>query len=257
MSHGLGIQISKSTIKAVPVDVDRGTLTAEQVRTKSINSTKPAVVVNAVQQLITDLRWTGKVGIAFPGTVKDGVILTTVGLSDSWIGIDAREKFAETVSSEIQVIKDGDAAGIAEMRFGTGSNEPGTVVVLIFGTRISSALFLDGALVPNVEFGQIEVNRKIANKRASAGIGTEHKSDWEKWTAWVGEYIEQIEEVSAPQLVIIGGDVAKESEKWLPLLERARVRAATSTILKSPYARVAPAMLDEDAAIIGAAVVSR
>ena len=43
----------------------------------------------------------------------------------------------------------------------------GTVLVLTLGTGIGSALFVDGRLVPNTEFGHLEVAGREAEKRAS------------------------------------------------------------------------------------------
>ena len=65
------------------------------------------------------------------------------------------------------VLNDADAAGIAEMTFGAGVGVKGTVLMLTFGTGVGSALFTDGVLVPNTEFGHIEIRGKDAEKRAS------------------------------------------------------------------------------------------
>lgn len=69
------------------------------------------------------------------------------------------------------VVNDADAAGIAETRFGAGRGQPGMAVLLTFGTGIGSALFVDGARVPNTECGHIETRGKDAGRprpRASA-----------------------------------------------------------------------------------------
>jgi polyphosphate glucokinase len=42
------------------------------------------------------------------------------------------------------VLNDADAAGVAEMTFGAGVGEEGTVLMLTFGTGIGSALFTQG-----------------------------------------------------------------------------------------------------------------
>ena len=58
---------------------------------------------------------------------------------------------------------------VAEMRFGAGVGVAGVVLMLTLGTGIGSALFMDGALVPNLELGHIEIRGKDAERRASAG----------------------------------------------------------------------------------------
>ena len=53
------------------------------------------------------------------------------------------------------------------MKFGAGVGQQGTVLMLTLGTGIGSALFIDGILVPNTEFGHIEIRGREAEKRAS------------------------------------------------------------------------------------------
>ena len=62
------------------------------------------------------------------------------------------------------MLNDVDAAGVAEMTFGAGVDEQGTVLMLTFGTGIGSALFVKGILVPNTEFGHIEIRGRDAEK---------------------------------------------------------------------------------------------
>ena len=64
------------------------------------------------------------------------------------------------------MLNDADAAGLAEMRFGAGRNKQGVVMMITLGTGIGSALFVDGALVPNTELGHLELWGKEAEKRA-------------------------------------------------------------------------------------------
>ena len=68
----------------------------------------------------------------------------------------------------METLNDADAAGIAEMRYGAGREQDGVVLMLTFGTGIGSALFVDGHLVPNTEFGHIEVDGEDGERRASA-----------------------------------------------------------------------------------------
>ena len=54
------------------------------------------------------------------------------------------------------------------MRYGAGRDQRGVVLMLTFGTGIGSALFVDGHLVPNTEFGHIQVDGEDGERRASA-----------------------------------------------------------------------------------------
>jgi polyphosphate glucokinase len=127
------------------------------------------------------------------------------------------------------------------MRFGAGKGEAGTVVMLTFGTGIGSALFIDGVLVPNTEFGHIEIRGKDAEKRASEIVREERDLSWEKWAGRVDEYLTHMEAMLSPHLFIIGGGISRRSDKFVPLLTGIR-------------ARIVPAAMLNDAGIVGAAM---
>ena len=238
----LGVDIGGSGVKAAPVDVTRGTLSRERIKVPTPHPAVPKAVAEVVRGLVAEFGWSGKVGITFPGVVTGGVIRTAANLDPSWIGVDARDLFGTATGLECQVINDADAAGLAEMKFGAGTGQQGTVVMLTFGTGIGSALFTHGVLVPNTEFGHIEIRGKDAEKRASERAREEHGLDWEDWAVRVDEYMSHLEALLWPDLFIVGGGVSRKSDKFLPLLEGLR-------------ARVVPAKLHNDAGIVGAALV--
>jgi polyphosphate glucokinase len=237
----LGIDIGGSGIKAAPVDVTNGTLTRERVKVLTPQPSAPKAVAGAVRGLVAGFGWSGKAGITFPGVVTDGVIRTAANLDPSWIGVDAREMFGTATGLQVQVINDADAAGQAEMKFGAGAGHQGTVVMLTFGTGIGSALFSRGVLVPNTEFGHLEIRGKDAEKRASERAREVHDLDWEHWADRVDEYMSHLEALLWPELFIVGGGVSRKADKFLPLLER----------LRTP---VVPATMHNDAGIVGAAL---
>ena len=238
----LGVDIGGSGIKAAPVDVTKGTLTRERIKVATPQPAKPKALAEAVRGLVAEFGWSGKAGITFPGVVTDGVIRTAVNLDPSWIGVDACALFGAATGLECQVINDADAAGLAEMRFGAGRGELGTVLMLTFGTGIGSALFTHGLLVPNTEFGHIEIRGKDAEKRASDRAREVHELDWAQWAGRVDEYMSHLEALLWPGLIIAGGGVSRKADKFLPLLDGLR-------------ARVVPAKMLNDAGIVGAALV--
>ena len=241
MAHILGIDIGGTGIKAAPVDLDTGALLSERIKLDTPHPAEPAAVANVVRELVTRFAWTGSAGITFPGVVQDGVIRTAANVEKAWIGTDARELFAAATGLAVGVINDADAAGLAEMRCGAGAGQKGTVLMLTLGTGIGSALFTDGILVPNTEFGHIEVRGKEAEKRASEIVREEHALSWGKWAGRVDEYLEHMEKLLSPKLIIIGGGISRKSDKFIPLLTGLR-------------AAVVPATLHNDAGIVGAAM---
>jgi polyphosphate glucokinase len=243
MAHILGVDIGGTGIKAAPVDLGKGTLAADRVKISTPHPAEPGPVADVVRQLTETFKWTGPVGITFPGVVMDGVIKTAANVDKSWIDTDARKVFGDATGLEVAVINDADAAGLAEMKFGAGVGQRGTVLTLTLGTGIGSALFTEGVLVPNTEFGHIEIRGKDAEKRASELVREEHDLSWGQWAGRVDEYLEHMEMLLSPNLIIIGGGVSRKSAKFLPLLTGLR-------------ATVVPAAMHNDAGIVGAAMAA-
>jgi polyphosphate glucokinase len=243
MAHVLGIDIGGSGIKAAPVDTTTGQLTAERQKLATPRPSTPEAVVEVVQDLVKHFSWTGVTGMTFPGVVASGVVRTAANVDHSWIGVDAVKAFSANSHRSVTVINDADAAGVAEMRFGAGKGIAGTVLMLTFGTGIGSALFVDGRLVPNTEFGHIQIRGKDAEKRASELVREEHNLSWGAWAGRVDEYLEHIEALLSPDLIIIGGGVSRKADKFLSLLTGLR-------------AKVVPAVLQNEAGIVGAAIVA-
>jgi len=241
VAHVLGIDIGGTGIKAAPVDTATGELTAERQKLATPHPATPDAVVDVVAQLVHAFDWTGPAGVTFPGVVVNGVINTAANLDHAWIGVDAVKMFEASTKLAVTVLNDADAAGVAEMRFGAGKGVGGTVLLLTFGTGIGSALFTDGVLVPNTEFGHVEIRGKDAERRASELVREEHDLSWGTWAGRVDEYLAHVEGLLSPGLIIIGGGVSRKAEKFLPLLAGLR-------------AKVVPAALQNEAGIVGAAM---
>jgi polyphosphate glucokinase len=241
--QALGIDIGGSGMKAAPVDVTTGKFLAERQKIATPRPALPDMVADVVKQLTTAFSWSGPIGITFPGVVTDGVTRTAANLDPAWIGVDAAALFRAAASNPVRVLNDADAAGVAEMTFGAGVGQKGTVLMLTFGTGIGSALFTRGVLVPNTEFGHIEIRGHDAETRASERAKELHDLSWGKWAGRVDEYLQHIEALLSPHLIIVGGGISKQSDKWVPRLTGIR-------------ARVVPAALLNDAGIVGAAMAT-
>lgn len=241
----LGIDIGGSGIKGAPVDTQGGQLSAERLRIPTPSPSAPDAVAGVIRQITDNFGATGgPVGITFPGVVKSGRIITAANMDPAWIGFDAATFFSAKLGRPALVVNDADAAGLAEMRFGAGRGIGGTVVLLTLGTGIGSAVFLDGKLVPNTEFGHMEVRGKDAEARASERVREEKDLGWQEWGERVGEVIARLAFLLNPDLVIIGGGVSRKAEKFLPVVQG---------MVKTP---VVPAQLQNQAGLVGAALVA-
>jgi polyphosphate glucokinase len=241
--HVLGIDIGGSGIKGAPVDVATGKLLAYRQKILTPHPAMPDAVADVVKQLTVAFDWSDPVGITFPGVVINGVTRTAANLDPAWIGLDAGSLFSKATGDQVRVLNDADAAGVAEMTFGAGVGERGTVLMLTFGTGIGSALFSRGTLVPNTEFGHVEIHGHDAEKRASERAKELDDLSWGKWAGRVDEYLKHMEALVSPDLIIVGGGVSKQSEKWVPRLTGIR-------------ARIVPAAMLNDAGIVGAAMAA-
>jgi polyphosphate glucokinase len=241
--HALGIDIGGSGIKGAPVDVTTGKFVTDRQKIATPRPARPDAVADVVKQITASFSWSGPVGITFPGVVIDGVTRTAANLDPAWIGTDAAALFSRATGDQVRVLNDADAAGVAEMTFGAGVGQKGTVLMLTFGTGIGSALFTEGVLVPNTELGHIEIRGHDAETRASERAKELHDLSWGKWAGRVDEYLRHIEALLSPHLIIVGGGISKQSEKWVPRLTGIR-------------ARVVPAALLNDAGIVGAAMAT-
>ena len=241
--QAFGIDIGGSGIKGAPVDVATCKLLADRKKILTPHPSTPEAVAEVVREVAKSFGWTGPTGITFPGVVTGGTIRTAANVDKSWIGTDAAGLFGTAIGGDVSVLNDADAAGIAEMMFGAGKGERGTVLMLTFGTGIGSALFTRGLLVPNTEFGHIEIRGHDAETRASERAKELHDLSWGKWAGRVDEYLQHIEALMSPHLIIVGGGISKQSDKWVPRLTGIR-------------ARVVPAALLNDAGIVGAAMAT-
>ena len=239
--HALGIDIGGTGMKAAPVDLETGKFAADRVKIATPRPAVPDAVAEVVQKLVEAFSWSGPIGCTFPGVVANGVTRTAANLDPAWIGLDARALLCKASGQDIRLINDADAAGVAEMKYGAGAGQQGTVLMLTFGTGIGSALFRDGILVPNTEFGHIEIRGRDAEKRASERAKELHDLSWGKWAGRVDEYLTHMEALTAPDLIIIGGGISRKADKFLPLLTSLR-------------ATVVPAAMQNDAGIVGAAL---
>jgi polyphosphate glucokinase len=239
----LGIDVGGSGIKGAPVDTDTGELLAERIRIKTPKNAEPQPVAEVVAEIVNSFNWKQPVGIGFPAPIKAGIAMMAANISEKWVGTNADDLFTKATGCECTMINDADAAGLAEMKFGAGKGQPGTVIMVTLGTGIGSAIFYRGNLLPNTEFGHLEMNGKIAEHRASDAIRQRDELSWKKYAKRLNNYLVEMERLFWPDLFIIGGGISKESEKYIPRLT-----------VETP---VVPAQLLNEAGIVGAALAAR
>jgi polyphosphate glucokinase len=213
-----GIDIGGSGIKGAPVDTQSGKLLEERVRIKTPKPATPEAIVETTVEVIREAGWGGAVGCGFPAVVKDGVVQTAANIDKAAIGFDLSGALQSELDSPVSVVNDADAAGLAEIRWGAGRKQDGVVLMLTLGTGIGTSLFVGGRLVPNTEFGHIEVRGKDAEHRAADSARKRDDLSWKEYAKRLDEYLHRIEFLLWPDLIVIGGGISKKSEKFFPHL---------------------------------------
>lgn len=241
--RGFGIDVGGSGIKGAIVDLDTGQLVGDRYKLPTPQPATPHAVAKIIAAVTGEFAWTGPLGVTYPGVISDGVARTAANVDKSWLGVNARDTIsAELDGQNVVVVNDADAAGLAEERFGAGRNKAGVIVLLTFGTGIGSAIIHNGKLLPNTEFGHIEVDGKEAEHRAASSVKDKRNWSYKKWTREVTKVLVAIEDTVCPDLFIAGGGISRKADKWLPLLEN-----------RTP---VVAAALQNTAGIVGASVAA-
>lgn len=238
----LGVDVGGSSIKHALIDTGSGDLLT---LLRSVPTPRPGTLEQLVISISDLARYSAPgvpVGVALPSVVRSGVARTAANLHGSLIGADIRSLLFQRIGQPVVCLNDADAAGLAEVRLGAARGVPGTVLVLTFGTGIGSALFIDGRLVPNTEFGHLEMGGREAEHRASARVRMEENLDWSQWSGRVNEYLDLVHRLLWPDLIVIGGGVSESYDQFGPLL-------------RSP-AQLRPAKLGAAAGVVGAALAA-
>ncbi len=244
----IGVDVGGSGIKAAVVDVESGRFRSERLRVATPTPATPEAVSASVARLIkrlakaTGIADSAPVGIGLPGVAMGGRLLTAANIDPAWVDFPISEKLGATLKRPVSIVNDADAAGIAEMRFGNGVGKRGVVIFLTLGTGVGSGVFVDGVLVPNTEFGQMEIRGRPAERRSASAARVRRGLSWKAWATDLDEHLQRIEDLMWPTLFILGGGVSKNADKFVPRLER-----------RTP---IVAATLRNDAGIIGAAIVA-
>jgi polyphosphate glucokinase len=222
-----GLDVGGSGIKGAPVDTETGELVAERVRVKTPQPATPEAIVETAVRVVEESGWDGPVGCGFPAVVKDGVVRTAANIDDSNIGFDLEGALKRELGTTVSAVNDADAAGLAEMRWGAGRGVDGVVLMLTLGTGIGTSLFIGGRLVPNTEFGHIEIRGEDAEHRAADGARKREDLSWRQYAGRLDEYLHGIENLLWPDLIVVGGGISKKAEKFFPHLT-ARTEVVTA-----------------------------
>jgi polyphosphate glucokinase len=236
----LGIDFGGSGIKGAIVETKTGELVTERHRIETPQPATPDAVAEVMAQLTEHFNWKDKVGVGVPAVVKNGVMLTAANIDNSWIGQHVNKQLSDKTGCEVECVNDADAAGIAEIHFGAGAKEKGTVFLLTVGTGIGTVIFINKHLVPNLELGHLEFKGKTIERYSADSVRKRKDLSWEEWGKRFNKALDYYDKMFNPNLFIIGGGVSKKMDKFEEYIK-----------LDTP---VVPAEMENNAGIIGAAL---
>jgi polyphosphate glucokinase len=238
----LGIDIGGSGIKGAPVDLATGEFTQKRLRITTPQKSTPKNVAEVVVEIVenfSDEIGDGPLGVTIPAVVTHGKTRTAANIDKSWIDAEAEKIFEKRLGRDILLVNDADAAGIAEVHYGAAKGHPGLVIMVTLGTGIGTAIVYRGVLVPNSELGHIEIDGHDAEDRAAASVKEKHGLSYSEYIPRLQKYLSRLEALLWPDLIVIGGGISKNSDKFIPKLKL--------------NADVVPAKLLNTAGIVGAA----
>lgn len=239
----LGIDIGGSGIKGAIVDTEKGEFITDRHRIPTPQPATPEAVTDTVAEIVQHFDYSGVIGCTFPAIMKNGVAHSAANVDKAFIGTDVQRMIQRKTGCPTIVLNDADAAGIAEMRFGEGQGREGETLMLTLGTGIGSALFINGYLVPNTEMGHLFLSNGLEGEDyASDRVRSDEDLSWKKWGKRVNEYLQYVDFIFSPDLIVIGGGVSKKFDKYAEYIDI--------------NADVVAAKLRNKAGIIGAAVAA-
>lgn len=169
----IGIDIGGSHIGA-GIILDKGMLVGVETRDLKISKNDSAskvesIIIDTIQEEIKvlldrynyDVFDVSKIGVAAPGSAKDGRIQNVVNLNIK--SFDIKKKLEEIYDAKVIVNNDGKCAGYAEKELGALRNSDDCVFLCI-GTGVGSAVFLNGELLKPKQNVGFELGHMVIDK---------------------------------------------------------------------------------------------
>jgi polyphosphate glucokinase len=254
----IGVDFGGSGIKGAVVDVRSGKFVGDRIRVPTPQPSAPREVVTVMDGLVVRLlepltagasallpvadAAALPVGVGIPAATRGGEVMTAANIDSAWIGFRAEREMALALGRTVAIGNDADVAGLAELRFGAGRRQRGTIIVLTIGTGMGTAVFADGRLLPNTELGHLELNGRDAEERVAESARDRLNLGWKDWAAGFNDYLHMLERLFWPDLFILGGGASKRSDNYMQYVT-----------VKTP---VVIAALKNNAGIVGGALIA-
>jgi polyphosphate glucokinase len=170
----LAIDIGGSGVKMMTLNRDGKPLT-DRLRVPTPQPPTPRAILHALARMKSTMRDFDRVGVGFPGVIKDGKTLTAANLHPRWVGFPLQATLERMWKRPVRVANDAAVQGYAAI------SGKGVELMLTLGTGLGSALFSDGHLCPGLELGHHPWRKKTYEYYLGrAGLKKHGKKRWNK-----------------------------------------------------------------------------
>jgi polyphosphate glucokinase len=191
----LSIDIGGTRLKAAILN-EQGEMVTERVRVRTPVPCPPAVLLEAVGELVAQLASFDRISVGFPGVVRHGRILTAVNLGPKeWTGFALREALERQFGKPVRVINDADMQGLAAIR------GEGIEMVITLGTGVGCG---------HLPFRKGETFEEQLGNRAFVDVGRR------RWNRRLEKAIEWWRILTSFDRLYLGGGNAQEITFPLP-----------------------------------------
>lgn len=298
----VGIDVGGSHIGLGIIDDENKLIIKEEKDYESKKDDMSEIVINTIIDLLKQvllkqnisIEEIEKIGIAFPGTTSQGIVVKAENLGIMNLNIEERIK--QVFNTKIVLENDAKCAASAEKQIGSLKKYEDAVFIII-GTGVGGAAFLQGKLLKPMRYSGFEVGHMVIKetenkcncgrkgcfeiygsmKRFKEKIKREFNLNSidgkiirqfmldnianKKLNEIIDEYIENLTvgianlvNIFEPQAISIGGSFGHYEELLLPKL-RKRLSEGTELYNKDSIPELLIAELKNDAGIIGAAML--
>jgi polyphosphate glucokinase len=198
----LGRVVGVAAVNGGPVGLSVGRFVADRVGLATPRPATPEGVAEVVAEVLQRPDVTGPVCVKLPAVVPRGLVDTAANIDRSLVGARVVELVEQATGQSVGVRHDVDVVGVAQMGYG--------------------------------------VHRGDAEEWAADSVRDREGLSWKKYAHRLQRYLQLVQRVLWPQLIIIGGGVSKKADRFLPHIDL--------------DAEIVPAQLHNDAGIVGAAL---
>ena len=235
----IAIDVGGTGLKADVLDKD-GNPIADRVRVPTKYPMSADDLVSTLTQLVSKLPEGDRISCGFPGMVRNGHVLSAPHfvceagpgskpdprLIKAWSEFDLAGALAKSIGKPCRVANDADVQGLAVVE------GKGFEVVITLGTGFGTAFFMDGNLMPHMEFSHVEF-RKGETFNEQIGEPARKKVGDGRWNKRVRKAIAYLDALCFfDHLYIGGGNAGRVNRRDLgDVLERITVVDNSAGIL--------------------------